>query len=480
MLKIQPLTPEIIEKRRALRRKILGVPHRIWRKTRRGIGWTLAILFVAHCALNIYASVLLNRELAAIRQRGEPLKLSEMAPPAVPDSQNAALVYAQATKSLRFSPAEKTALHTLERSRTPPMLREVEAALLKNQKALDLTRRAASMAGCRFPYDYNTDNPLTLRFPHFVEMRELARFIAAQANVEAKNHDTNAALHDVRALFAMSHHLGEGPTLIGFLVAQSVEAIAYQTLAQVLEQVPLTPVQARAFGNSLPATDWNRVLRDGLLGDRTFSLFVFNGLTSRTLTSQDIISSSDGSPLSFWTSYPLLLLWRPFLKLDEVQSLRLWEKVLLPSSARPFSKDDPKVIDPISQALNEAPRYALMTRILFPIFGRAGQNRDLSEVRGREREIALSLAVCHTSQGKYPARLSEIVALDGKPLPLDPYTQKSFAYGANGKGFLLYSVGVNRADNGGKGQGFGANLNINNDDIVWGNPSRETFQVFNP
>ncbi len=472
LMLIQPLTPEILEKRRNFRRKLVRAPGRLWRRTRRGLAWTLVVAFVAHCALNIYASVLLNRELAAIRQKGEPLKLSEMAPLAVPDAQNAALVYAQATKSLRFSAAEKTAFRTSERSRTPQMKRDIEAALGKNQKALDLTRRAASMPQCRFPNDYSTDNPLTLRFPYFVEMHELARLIAAQAKVEAKNRDTSGALRDVRALFGMSSHLSNGTTLIGFLVALSVETIAEQTLAQVLENGPLTSTQAHAFRDSLAATDWNRVFQNGLLGERTFSLFVFNGLTGRTLKIDDVVPSGDGSSSSLWTSYPLLLIWRPVLKLDEVQSLRLWKKVLLPSSTRPFPKSDPKVMDPISQALNDAPLYAIVTRALFPVFARAGENRDSLEVKRRQREIALSLAVYRTAKGKYPAHLSEIAGVNGKPLPLDPYAQKPFVYRVNEKSFLLYSVSVNRADNGGKGQGFGGNLNINHDDIVWGSARR--------
>ncbi|PQV64378.1 hypothetical protein B1R32_10559 [Abditibacterium utsteinense] len=470
--KLGPKTPEILEKRRNLRRKIIGTPGRIWRKTRRGLAWTLAIGFIAHSALNIYSSVLLNHELSAIREKGEPLQFAELAPPDVPDSQNAALVYAQATKTLHFSGEEKAAFNARSSQRTPQQQQIIAAALTKNQKSLNLARRAASMPLCRFPLDYKTANPTALLFPYYAEMRELARLLSAQATLEAKNGESAAALRDVRAVFNMAHHLSNEPALIGFLVAGAVDSIANQALAQVLENVPLTLAQARAFQTSLPATDWNRAFHHCLLGERAWGIFaleLMNPLGFANFAAEYTPDSPE--PSQSWAYYPLLLLLRPGLKLDEVQSLRLWKRQLDAASNPQISafSNFNKTMD---QAIEKVPRTAILTRMLMPVFSSSGDNRDRDEVRRREREIALALTVYRTQKGQYPQKMKELNFLWKSALPLDPYSNKSFVYRRENSGFTLYSIGVNRKDDDGRVRNYdggSGNWRPDDDDIVWSN-----------
>ncbi|MBW3636989.1 MAG: hypothetical protein KY445_11110 [Armatimonadetes bacterium] len=457
----QSTTPEQTQKRR-----------RFWQKTRRRLGWTLAVLFVAHSGLNIYASVLLNRELAAIREKGEPLQFAEMAPPAVPDAQNAALLYKQAADSLRFTSEEKFVFLRPPQNLTPQQIQIIGVALLKNQGSLNLTRRAAAMPQCRFPLNYGTDNPLVLLFPHYGDLRDLARLLAAQAIVEAKNGDRVGALRDVRAMWGISRHLSNDPIMVGFLVAQLIDTDANQALAQVLRSVPLTRLQAREFPISLPAENWNRAFHHSLLGERTFILFIFERLRQITITKHDLtLLGSDTTPSDLWISYPLLLLWRPMLKLDEVQSLRLLKQQLDAASIQQLPRYL-KATHSIEKTLANTPRYAMMTRILLPSPRRVRKHRVFAEVKTRQREIALALAVYRSAKGQYPRKMKELNSLWGKPLPLDPYSQKPFIYHSDGKSFMLYSVGVNGIDNGGKGILYGdigsKGWRRGDDDLLWG------------
>ncbi len=461
---IQPLTPEILEKRRNFRRKILGVPVRVWRKTRRFAFWSLAIGFVLHSALNIYASTLLNQELSAIRQKGEPLQFSELAPPAVPDSQNAALVYKAAFDSILFSDEQKGSFRTRESNWSAQQGRWIEAAVAKNQKAIGLARRAAAMPKCVFPLAYNTKNSSGLLFPHYLEMRELARLLSAQAQVEAQKGDIDRALRDVRAVLAMANHLSNEPVLIGFLVAQAVDGIAYQALARILQTTQISLAQAETFKKSLPPTDWNRAFKRCLTGERVWSIDAFE-LVRRTRKGNFLADLGvDSAP--FWASYPLTLLWRPVSKLDQVQTLRLWKQHFVSASAPAFS---PQALFN-DQILEDAPKYAILTRLWMPVFSRASINRDRAEVRSLQREIALALAVYRGQNGAYPARLEQL-----KPaLPFDPYNKKPMVYRREKNGFLLYSVGPNREDESGGNAQFQLPSGswTASDDIVWGAPKR--------
>ena len=72
-----------------------------WKRNARRVVFAGLFLVFAWTAANIYATVMLNRELNAIKQRGEPLTMADLAPPAVPDKENAALVYKSAADLLK-------------------------------------------------------------------------------------------------------------------------------------------------------------------------------------------------------------------------------------------------------------------------------------------------------------------------------------------------------------------------------------------
>ncbi len=90
---------------------------------------------------------------------------------------------------------------------------------------------------------------------------------------------------------------------------------------------------------------------------------------------------------------------------------------------------------------------------VFLIFNRnAGIMLDLTE-------IALMLGAYCTEHGEYPDKLDMLAPRYFDRLPQDPYADDAYKYQRKGKGFVLYSVGVDGKDEGGPGQ---SNLN---DDI---------------
>ncbi len=456
---------------RAARQIKIEKRRRFWRKARRRILWTLAVLFVAHSSLHIYASVLLNRELAAIRENGDPLRFSEIEPPALPDARNAARVYERATKSLRFSPEEKYALQATRLGASAGDKKRIESAVANNRQALELARQAAAMPQCRFPLDWKSD-PTNFLFPHYAQVRQLARLLAMNAEIQARRGNGAAALDDARALFGMAHHLSNEPYLIGFLVAQSVDALAHRALGEALKVVPLSVAQAHELEASLPKDDWTKAFRRSLVGERMMGIFAFESLgkTSSNTANEDEDSSGIAPFALVWTRAPLLWVSRPVIKMDEVQTLRMWRQML----DSPGSQQVPRSVafgQAQDAAVDNAPFYAMLTKILFPVFSQASDHRDYAEVRRRQREVALALACFRTARGHYPALLSQAETVWKTPLPLDPYSQKPFIYRLNGKDFTLYSVGVNRTDDGGVGPySQGKNFVASADDLAWLRP----------
>ena len=74
--------------------------------------------------------------------------------------------------------------------------------------------------------------------------------------------------------------------------------------------------------------------------------------------------------------------------------------------------------------------------------------------------VALALAAHKAERGSYPAALAALRPAYLKAVPSDLFSEKPLRYSRVGEGFLLYSVGENMADDGGKDRAAGG------DDIV--------------
>lgn len=459
-----PVDPEV----RRRRRKIF------WSKVGRRLLWFVAISFLLHSGLNIYASLCLNRELAKIRERGHPLSLGDLRPPAIPAGQNAADVYEKAFQAISLSAAEQVQIssHPSQNQQARDVgqinLRKI---FLRNQQAMELARSASRMLRCNFPVNWEADDPAALNFPHFRKVRELGRLMTAHAVFQARNGNQEAALRDVVCVLRMAQHLSGEQTFIGFLVAASLESIGERGLADILAEGAITSEQAHRFEASIPNPDWESAFHKALLAERAWEITSFQILLRPNM---GLISTMSGGESSVprWLWLPIGLFWAPILKLDEIQTLRIWEYQINDPVFRQVPSP-PGLAAEMDKRYQSIPQWAFFTRMLLPVFGRAAENRDYLYLRRAQREVALALAVEKTRTGNYPASLRELPPMMSRKLPLDLYSGHPFHYQRRKNWFLLYSVGPNRKDDGGQGPRGLPSKDRRHDDIAWGDVRRD-------
>jgi len=63
--------------------------------------------------------------------------------------------------------------------------------------------------------------------------------------------------------------------------------------------------------------------------------------------------------------------------------------------------------------------------------------------------ITCALEIYKKEYGGYPDTLEQLVPAILKELPFDPFTGKNYIYRRENTGFIVYSAGPNRADDGG-------------------------------
>ena len=63
--------------------------------------------------------------------------------------------------------------------------------------------------------------------------------------------------------------------------------------------------------------------------------------------------------------------------------------------------------------------------------------------------MASALRLYRIKHGAYPEKLDALVPEFIDKLPTDPFSGREYVYRKEGKGFILYSLGVNMTDDGG-------------------------------
>jgi hypothetical protein len=99
-----------------------------------------------------------------------------------------------------------------------------------------------------------------------------------------------------------------------------------------------------------------------------------------------------------------------------------------------------------------------LTRAVFQVMchsellptGRVYQLADMARASSELAKVALGLAAWRADKGEFPENLRELVPAYVRKLPADVFTDKPLVYKRDGKACIVYSVGPNMKDDGGR------------------------------
>ena len=116
------------------------------------------------------------------------------------------------------------------------------------------------------------------------------------------------------------------------------------------------------------------------------------------------------------------------------------------------------------KALSE--RLGQVTLVVFsPLGGAQGVLEDRATMTFELDKLAFALAAYCADHGSYPAKLADLEPKFVRKVPKDIFNDSDSHFRREGKGYLLYSVGSNGRDDGGRGfeNGRRADQNVKND-----------------
>jgi len=463
-----------------------------WRRWRIGACVVLALLLVGGVVDGIataYYGGKVESQLAALEAAGKPLSFRDLAPARARAGGNAAPLLLAAAEIVHHHdppgqgarseswghpmPAEARGYGEFDWGE-PADLARLARYVREDRRALDLLREAEAKAGVDF--GVNWENPMQALFPYYQKLRSLARFLGDAAVLASHEGNQAEALERLRLGYSLTRASSQDPTLIGQLVACATDAMATVAAQRVVLRGPIPEAEARRLSAELDRIDYRQTFTRASGGERACGIWLFGAVRRGNVRMTELLGDQSLSlrrRLLLW-AYPKVL--RPVLYADELRYLsymaRVEQRAALSPQERAHS-DQPKLEMPGSIA----PGWAVIASILVPVFEKASTKAESTQAQRRLLQAALGVLLYRQAHGRYPASLAKVRAM-GWPVPLDNYSDRDLVYRLKGDSYVLYSIGPDLKDDGGRplwwqhdlgGKAFGRRADSAEDlgDIVW-------------
>lgn len=351
----------------------------------------------------------------------------------------------------------------------------IAAWLEENRGTLELIHEAAARPKSYRPFVPQDSNLLLTAMPlNLTRQRDTAKLLAMRARLRMGEGDLQGAWDDLAVCHRVAQQTYDGPELVDFLVAMTVESIAVLAEEQLAQSEVLTANDAQMFADAIselkslpPIIDRVDGAERYLYLDIVCHLSVDGWEELDSFLLGDIFGGTDDLPNGLER-----FIMRHFVDWDIVLSDgntgfdRIVEAGRLENRAERIAaleevmenlrEGQARISDPLTllrilwnphprEALNHVLANQLMTWFLSDVVmildpeTRAAMNRDLAR-------LSFVLAAYKDREMVYPERLEQLVPDYLLKVPVDRFTGEPLSYQGNESGYLAYSVGRNMED----------------------------------
>jgi hypothetical protein len=418
--------------------------HRKSKRILMGLGIIIVAWAVTYGVLLIRATAKLRQAYAALAADGRPMQAAEILPPKVSDTNNAAVLYQSAILMLKSQPVgDKSVFDWLT---APPLPGQGNASGQKKKEVIgqDVVANALALVeeGTRRPAcqsDKNLGDSLALASQQRTEVEKLVPIISARAwwEMQAGHWDKAWDLTFLRLKVADSLRWDL------LFTSQESRLLTFwgtcRTIRELCESAPLDASRYQAFEGLLKGLDNRDPLVRAVDAERLLIGEPFFNLPrselDRVLGGKNTLP---GLSKAIHRLSSMVTTFKPRLVADHAAYLdRARKRVQLLQG--PYR--DTKEID----AFLHTSSWNVLTHRLARDASRDTEWYWRAVTDVHLTRAGLALLQYQQAHGAFPETL-EALGVEGLT---DPYTGKSLFYRPEGEGFIVYSVGQDRQDNGG-------------------------------
>ena len=449
------------------RRKTVEDPRESKLHKWRGLILAVVLIVAVLTGLVVRNHVRVRLELARIRAAGEPVTPDDLARMyAVPEGENDTTelwlgVARQLEPQVMRYPGTKSFVGLpfvdsgspepplpgqswTDQSRSVALFEELEECLV------DLHEAAKEKGPAAFISSF--DDAHNILLTHAQDLRSASKLLRLEARIGAHDGDEKASAESIHAIFAIGRALSREPLVVTHLVRLACDASAREEVEDLLSVVDFADADLARFQEGLRSADYDKGLYRAMLGERVIGILTFRDPSSAGLSTTQSMAH------------------RLFGREDMLRYLQV-QRQLVASAQLPFpeglnavreigrsiqiSKRDnrgkpPSGIRSWFQPSISVWGSASLWGSITPPFERTARALALN----RAADAAIAVERFRRREGRLPGNLQETVPEFLPSVPIDPFSGDAMRYAALEDEFLVYSVGVNGVDDGGRTDGI--------------------------
>lgn len=357
---------------------------------------------------------------------------------AVPAGENAAVIVLAADKLVpaNWGDAdvfEKIDLGEPERQLHADHIKPLRAALAEARAALAEARKLADRPRGRYAVAWAPDY-LSTPTPHLNAARRLARLLRWDAALCCQDGDVEGALASCRCAVNVGRSLGDDPFIFAQIARRSIVHDAVEDLQRVLAQGQPSAKSLRAVQQLLEDEATHAGLLTALRGERAGYHHMIRNMENGT------VPLEKGDKRGLPRTIAVRELGAQFV--DYLRRMNEAIEIL----RGPLDQQAARLAR-LESGIKGAPD---LTRTLFPAVGRLAEAERRHRAELHAAAVGLALERFRQETGRWPDKLEEMAPKYLKPVPLDPYDNQPLRYRRLKDGAVVYAVGPDGKDDGGR------------------------------
>lgn len=261
-------------------------------------------------------------------------------------------------------------------------------------------------------------------------LRTWARVETADIELAFREGDHARAIDDLRTILLLTENVRRGGTLIRYLVGEAMIFISTSAFTEGLEK--LSPAGCDRLVQVI--REWEQVRMpywQALEGEKRLTIAMYHAMHEGGERMRRLFGAPSGASVPRYAGRFMNL------RFAAREAVQLYDKAIA-EARKPLLRRQPPSI---------TPKHPLNQSLFMTVLSSSSDKSAVSVTRLRLIACAAAVRAYRVRQGNYPRTLEEAGVAD---LNQDPITGGQFMYRTGAKGFLLYSVGVDGKDDGGK------------------------------
>ena len=414
----------------------------------------IALLLAAVAAFAIFrlnTRFKLKARIDAIRAAGYPVTCDELDQwYKIPrDAENAAYTLEEAFSYFTdWDKEEAKSLPVIGSAELPPGTEPLPAEMktliaefiADYNEPIELFHVAAEIEHCRYPVDLNA--AFSTLMPNLSEMRKSVQLLKLDAILHAETGDAESARRSVISSFGIARSLAGMPMTICQLVRVACQSLAISTIEQVVNRTQLTDEQLADLVECIRDAQRISGVSCGLVGERCMGMSFFQAPES---VGPDFFGGGGGV-----IARPVLAIYRAvgLADADAVTYLELMDGYFK-STELPMHRRQ-EAADAVMAKLEAISGARVLLQQIMPAYSRIVTLDMKAMAHLRAADAGLAVQRYRLAADKLPDKLTDLVPAYLESVPKDPFDGNDLRYKKLEPGFVVYSIGEDLSDDGGK------------------------------